>query len=131
MTLQTPTSLPVILFFVCAQNTPPSRCHPSFLNELTNVLSFPSSLVFDDNQKRQGICSSCHPSKCVCISSRDLRCFSMQPSQQRKPSAVYSLNSKIAGRFCIQQNQAMTLHSRAMTHQKKALSRTPFLLSCL
>ena len=70
-----------------------------------------SSLVFDDNQKRQGICSSCHPSKCVCISSRDLRCF---------------YNLKIAGRFCIQQNRAMTLHSRAMTHQKKALSRTPF-----
>ena len=94
--------------FVCAQNTFPSHCHPSFLNELTNVLSFPSSsfcmrskysspslssLVFDGNQKRQGICSSCHPSKCVCISSRDLR---------------YFYNLKIAGRFCIQQNRAMT-----------------------
>ena len=118
---------------------------PSFLDELTNVLSFPSSLVFewpyqhplffpsssfcmrskysslslsslvfDDNQKRQGICSSlCHPSKCVCISSRDLRCF---------------YNLKIAGRFCIQQNQAMTLHSWAVTHQKRRSRERLFLL---
>ena len=35
-----------------------SSRHPLFLNELTNVLSFPSSLVFDDSQKRQGICFS-------------------------------------------------------------------------
>ena len=38
-----------------------------------------SSLVFDDNQKRQGICSSCHLSKRACVSSRDLF-FQRHPS---------------------------------------------------
>ena len=49
---------PVIARFLANLWTLTSSCHPSILNELTNVLSFPSFLVFDDSQKRQVICSS-------------------------------------------------------------------------
>ena len=45
---------------------------------------------------RQGICSSCHPSKCVCVSSRDL--FFMSSLETRMRFVKGSTMFNVAGR---------------------------------
>ena len=105
--------------FVCAQNTPPSCCHSVLLGELINVLSFPSSLVFDDNQKRQGICSSSViPRNAYAFRQGIYDVFIIS-------SILFKSEDRWTILLNVKSSDDATLQ-RAMTHQKKALSRTPF-----
>lgn len=77
--------------------------HPSFWNKLTKHFLFLSSLVFDDNQKHQGIYSPCvipRNAFALCYRSFTLSRSSLETLLRFVKGSTKLFNPKIAGRFC-------------------------------